>query len=71
MYVYDKHLSSGTWECKKYIDNLKNMLVYRNSQKLKSKVHDALNFNILDDLFFCLLGHFHHCSGCIVHFNSE
>lgn len=51
MYVYDKHLSSGSWECKEYIDNLKNWLVYHNSRKLKSKKHAAINFNILDDLF--------------------
>lgn len=51
MYVYDKHLLPGSWECKENIDNLKNWLVYHNSQKLKSKRHDALIFKIVDDLF--------------------
>lgn len=58
MYVYDKHLSSGPWECKENIDNLKNWLVYHNSQKLKSKRHDALMFNILNELFFACLDFF-------------
>lgn len=67
LYVYDKQISAGSWECKENIDNLESWLVYHNSQKHRNKMHDALIFNMLDDTF-CLVGLFHHCSGCIVPF---